>query len=138
MLAAPAPVVLSTLASPRRREILRLTWDAEMQAGDLARAMPDVSWGAVSLQLRQLVGAGLLHARTAGRCRYYRADRTRLGPVAAWLERMWEDALWRLKLAAELEATRRGPKPSVDRRAKARRLRTRLSSRMPSRKRTLQ
>jgi DNA-binding transcriptional ArsR family regulator len=130
MLAAPAPVVLSTLASPRRREILRLTWDAEMQAGDLARAMPDVSWGAVSLQLRQLVGAGLLRSRTEGRFRYYRADRARLGPVAAWLERMWEDALWRLKLAAELEATRRGPKPSLRSR--------RPTSRKSSRKRTPQ
>jgi DNA-binding transcriptional ArsR family regulator len=130
MPAAPAPVVLSTLASPRRREILRLTWDAEMQAGDLARAMPDVSWGAVSLQLRQLVGAGLLRSRTEGRFRYYRADRARLGPVAAWLERMWEDALWRLKLAAELEATRRGPKPSLRSR--------RPTSRKSSRKRTPQ
>jgi hypothetical protein len=26
------------------------------------------------------------------------------------LERMWDDALWKLKLAAELEETRRGPK----------------------------
>jgi hypothetical protein len=24
---------------------------------------------------------------------------------------MWSDALWKLKLAAELEETRRGPKP---------------------------
>jgi len=24
---------------------------------------------------------------------------------------MWDDALWKLKLAAELEETRRGPKP---------------------------
>jgi hypothetical protein len=27
------------------------------------------------------------------------------------LERMWGDALWRLKLAVELEQTRRGPRP---------------------------
>jgi hypothetical protein len=26
------------------------------------------------------------------------------------LEQMWDDALWRLKLAAELEQTRRGPR----------------------------
>lgn len=71
--------------------------------------MPDVSWGAVSLQVRALVEAGLLHARVEGRRRYYRADRTRLGSVAQTLEGMWSDALWKLKLAAELEATRRGP-----------------------------
>jgi len=123
---APDPAVLAAIASPRRREILRLTWDGERQAGDLARAMPDVSWGAVSLQVRALVEAGLLRTRADGRCRYYRADRSRLGPVGAWLERMWDDALWRLKLAAELEATRRGPRPA------------RARSRSSSRKRTVQ
>jgi len=103
--------VLSALASPRRREILRLTWDAERGAGEIRRAMPDVSWGAVSLQLRALVNAGLLDVRAKGRRRYYRADRRQLGAVKDLLERMWADALWRLKLAAELEATRRGPRP---------------------------
>ena len=103
--------VLAAIASPRRREILRLTWNQECQAGEIRRAMPDVSWGAVSLQLRALVGAGLLEARAAGRHRYYRADRQRLSGVADMLERMWGDALWRLTLAAELEATRRGPQP---------------------------
>ena len=33
------------------------------------------------------------------------------GSVGAMLERMWDDSLWRLKLAAELEQTRRGPRP---------------------------
>ena len=114
--AAPDSAVLAVLASPRRREILRLTWDAECQAGDLARAMPDVSWGAVSLQIRPLVAAGLLRTRVEGRHRYYRADRARLGSLAQWLERMWDDALWKLKVMAEFEATRRGPKPDRRRR----------------------
>jgi DNA-binding transcriptional ArsR family regulator len=117
--AAPDPAVLAAIASPRRREILRLTWEDERGAGDLARSMPDVSWGAVSLQIRALVQAGLLRTRARGRFRYYRADRPRLGPVAAWLERMWDDALWKLKLAAELEATRRGPKPGRGRRSRS-------------------
>jgi DNA-binding transcriptional ArsR family regulator len=102
--------VIQAIASPRRREILRLTWSAERGAGDLRRAMPDVSWGAVSQQVGALVDAGLLHARVDGRHRYYRADRTRLAGVADMLESMWADALWKLKLAAELEASRRGPK----------------------------
>lgn len=100
----------SAIASPRRLEILRLTWDAERQAGEIRRAMPDVTWGAVSLQIRALVEAGLLEARIAGRERFYRADRSKLAPVAELLENTWADALWSLKLAAELEATRRGPK----------------------------
>ena len=39
------------------------------------------------------------------------ARREALGPVSAMLERMWDDALWKLKLVAEFEQTRRGPKP---------------------------
>jgi DNA-binding transcriptional ArsR family regulator len=103
--------VRATLASPRRLEILRLTWEEERQAGEIRRAMPDVTWGAVSLQLRALADAGLLETRSAGRCRFYRADRRKLAPVRDLLEHMWGDALWRLKLAAELDATRRGPRP---------------------------
>jgi DNA-binding transcriptional ArsR family regulator len=103
---------LSAIASPRRREILRLVWDAEMAAGDIHRAMPDVTFGAVSLQLKALVDAGLVSARADGRHRFYRADREALGPVAKLLEEMWGDALWRLKIQAEFVETRRGPKPA--------------------------
>ena len=105
-------LVLSAIASPRRREILRLVWARELSAGAIHRAMPDVTFGAVSLQLRTLVEAGVVEARADGRHRFYRARRDRLTPVAALLERMWRDALWRLKLQAELEETRRGPRPT--------------------------
>ena len=104
------------IASPRRREILRLVWTDERSAGDIARAMPDVTFGAVSLQLRELIGYGLVDVRRDGRNRYYRARPDALGPVAKMLERMWDDALWRLTLAAELEQTRRGPRPAPKRR----------------------
>ena len=73
--------------------------------------MPDVTFGAVSLQLRALVEAGLLESRAEKTQRFYRARRDALGPVGEILEQMWSDALWRLKLAAELEQTRRGPRP---------------------------
>jgi DNA-binding transcriptional ArsR family regulator len=107
------PGILNAIASPRRREILRLVWDDEQTAGAIHRAMPDVTFGAVSLQLRSLVDAGLLEARTQQRNRFYRARREALGPAAKILEEMWDDALWKLKLAAELEETRRGPKPKA-------------------------
>jgi DNA-binding transcriptional ArsR family regulator len=103
--------LLAAIASPRRREILRLIWDDEKQAGAIAGAMPDVTFGAVSLHLRALMEAGAVHVRTEGRSRYYSADRERLKHVSGVLERMWDDALWRLKLHAELEETRRGPAP---------------------------
>jgi DNA-binding transcriptional ArsR family regulator len=110
------PAVLAVVASPRRREILRLVWDREVSAGDIARAMPDVTFGAVSLQLRTLAHAGLVEARADGQQRFYRARRSALGPVGAMLERMWDDALWKLKVAAELEQSRRGPRPAHRRR----------------------
>jgi len=103
--------VLVAVASPRRREILRLIWANEMSAGAIQRAMPDITFGAVSLQLRALCDAGLVERRKQGNSRIYRACRDRLGPIAKTLEQMWDDALWRLKLAAELEQTRRGPRP---------------------------
>ena len=105
------PAVLAALASPRRQEILRLVWREEMTAGAIHQAMPDVTFGAVSLQLRRLEEAGLVESRGERQYRFYRARREALGPMAEMLERMWDDALWRLKLAAELEETRRGPKP---------------------------
>ena len=108
--------VLAAVASPRRREILRLVWNRERAAGDIAAAMPDVSFGAVSLQLKALTDAGLVVCRREHRHRYYLARREALGPVGAALERMWDDALWRLKLQVELEQSRRGPKPSRRRR----------------------
>jgi DNA-binding transcriptional ArsR family regulator len=112
--------VRALLTSPRRLEILRLTWEGERQAGDIRRAMPDVTWGAVSLQIGSLVAAGLLDARVAGRERFYRANREKLAPLAELLEHTWNNALWRLKLAAEFEATRRGPRPQKPRRKKSR------------------
>ena len=108
--------VLAAVASPRRREILRLIWTREAAAGEIHAAMPDVSFGAVSLQLRALSDAGLVSIRRDHRHRYYAARREVLGPVGAALEQMWDDALWRLKLHAELEQTRRGPKPRRRRR----------------------
>lgn len=101
---------IAAVASPRRREILRLTWRTELAAGDIHKAMPDVTFGAVSLHLRALTAAGLLNARADGKFRRYRANRAALGPLASELERMWRDKLWHLKVLAELEHSRRGPR----------------------------
>jgi len=87
--------------------------------------MPEVTFGAVSLQLRQLRKAGLLDFRAEKQRRYYRARREAFGPVGAMLESMWDDALWKLKLASELEETRRGPRPGKKRNSARKRLRRR-------------
>jgi DNA-binding transcriptional ArsR family regulator len=104
--------LLAAVATPRRREILRLVWDREASAGAIHRALPDVTFGAVSQHLGVLERAGLVGVRRDGRHRLYRAQPEALGPLKAWLESMWNDALYRLKVQAELEQARRGPRPA--------------------------
>jgi DNA-binding transcriptional ArsR family regulator len=103
--------VLAAIASPRRREILRLVWDREVPAGEIGEAMPEITLGAVSLQLKALREAGLVEIRRDGRRRWYRARRAAFGEAARMLESMWADALDRLRVQAELEEARRGPRP---------------------------
>ena len=102
--------LLAALGTPRRREILRLVWRQERSAGEIHRSLADVSFAAVSQHLRVLQEAGLLERRSEGRRRLYRARPERLGPFEPWLQQMWQDALYRLKLHAELEQARRGPR----------------------------
>jgi DNA-binding transcriptional ArsR family regulator len=113
--------VLNALGAPRRREILRLVWNGERSAGDVHRALGDVTFGAVSQQLRHLTDSGLLTARREGRQRFYCARKEALGPFRDWLEKMWEDALYRLRLRAELEEGRRGPRARRTRTTRRRR-----------------
>jgi DNA-binding transcriptional ArsR family regulator len=120
----------SLLGSARRREILRLVWRAERPAGEIHRALGDVTFGAVSQQLATLTAAGLVEVRREGRSRLYRARRQALGPLGAALERLWDDALYRLKLRAELAEGRRGPQRGL-RPATVRKTRRRRRSRRP-------
>ena len=95
--------VFDALAAPRRREILRLVWDRERSAGEIHRAIPDVSFGAVSQHLGVLESAGLIARRQEGRFHFYAARRKELGHLGKWLESMWDDALADLKRHAETE-----------------------------------
>jgi DNA-binding transcriptional ArsR family regulator len=88
--------LLKAISNPRRREILRLVWDRELTAGQIA-ARFDVSWPAVSQNLNVLRRAGLVFERREGARRLYRADREALGPLEVVLRDMWEQDLDRLK-----------------------------------------
>ncbi len=101
----PMAAVFEALASPRRREILRLVWGQERAAGDIHRALPDVTFGAVSQHLKVLEAAGLVARRQEGRFHYYAARRKELGHLGKWLETMWDEALSDLKRHAESEET---------------------------------
>ena len=95
--------LLQVVGSPRRRQILRLIWDQEARAGEIHRAVGDVTFGAVSQQLRILAEAGAVESRREGRTRLYRARKKAFGPLEKWFDEMWNDALTDLKSLAEEE-----------------------------------
>lgn len=100
MMSTMDSLAISAIASPRRREILRLVWDREMPAGAIAEEF-DISWPAISQHMGVLKEAGLVEERRDGRRRYYRADAETVGPLAAVLTQMWNDDLDRLAALAE-------------------------------------
>jgi DNA-binding transcriptional ArsR family regulator len=95
------------LQAPRRRQILRIVGRGERSAGEIHRALGDLTFGAVSQHLGVLEQAGLVCARREGRSRYYAARREALLPLREWLDEMWHGALGRLKQLAEAEAGER-------------------------------
>ena len=97
------------MAVPRRRQILRLLRRGERPAGEIHRALGDVTFGAVSQHLGVLEHAGLVSARREGRSRFYAVRGEGLQPLREWLDGMWGDALALLKEQAEAEE--RGERP---------------------------
>ena len=91
---------LQAVSNPHRREILRLVWDAEMSSSEIASHF-DVTWQAVSHNLRVLREAGLVSQRRDGTRRLYRTDRDQLGPLEALLRDLWNQDLKRLEKVIE-------------------------------------
>src|ERR1700716_3967864 len=87
------------IAEPRRRAILRLVRDRELSAGEIASHF-DVTRPA-------LRGAGLLAERRDGTRRLYQARPEGLEDLRAFLDEFWAAGLERLKLAAELDQSRK-------------------------------
>ena len=98
---------LNAVASPRRRAILRLVWDRELSAGEIA-AHFDISWPAISQNLNVLRSAGLVTRRRAGHQRLYQADHAALGPLEPFLRAMWATDLDQLRVLAERDAREAG------------------------------
>ena len=91
---------LRAIADPGRRRILALVRDQERSAGEIA-AQFDVSWPAVSQQLRVLRQAGLVSERREGTKRFYRARPEGLGEVRAYLDGFRDVSLGKLKREVE-------------------------------------
>jgi DNA-binding transcriptional ArsR family regulator len=100
---------LEAVANPRRRAILRLVWDAELSSREIASHF-DVTWQAVSHNLRVLREAGLVSERREGTRRLYRAERDQLASVEALLEELWRNDLERLDRVIEEDRPRGDPK----------------------------
>jgi DNA-binding transcriptional ArsR family regulator len=96
---------LKAIAEPHRREILRLVWDAERSAGEIASHF-DVSRPAISQHLRVLKEADLIVERREGTRRWYRARPEGLEGLREYLESFWDVNLGELKQQAERQERR--------------------------------
>lgn len=97
---------LRALAHPGRRTMLRLVWDQERPATELADAA-GLSKSAASQHLKLLRDAGLVTVRVDANRRLYRADLERVSEVAAFLDEFWAAPLQRLRVTAEAMAAPR-------------------------------
>jgi DNA-binding transcriptional ArsR family regulator len=93
--------LLAALSEPRRRDILRVLADRELAAGEIHRAVGEVTFGAVSQHLKVLEAAGAVRVRRDGRRRLYRAQRAALRPFLGYLEKLWARKLGELKTLVE-------------------------------------
>jgi DNA-binding transcriptional ArsR family regulator len=91
---------LKAIAAPRRQEILRLVWNQERPAGDIAQHF-DVSRPAISKHLRILREAGLVDERRMGTQRLYSARAESLLELRRFLDSFWGEGLQAIKQAAE-------------------------------------
>lgn len=95
-----APLVISALAEPRRRQILRLIRDRPHSTNDLRDAL-DITQQAVSQHLQVLSEAGLVKADREGRGRLYSLAPDGLDVLDSFLSELWPNGLHRLKSAVE-------------------------------------
>jgi DNA-binding transcriptional ArsR family regulator len=94
---------LQAVADPTRREILKLTADRPLSAGDIA-ARFKMSRPAVSQHLKVLREAGLIRMRAEGTSRLYLTNRGVLLSLFEQLDDYWSLGLLKVKQAAENRA----------------------------------
>lgn len=84
------------IADPTRRKLIELLADGEHPVSELV-AHFDISFSAISQQLRILSDANLVRSRREGRSQLYRLGPGRLDPVGEWLSR-YAKSFWSKKL----------------------------------------
>jgi DNA-binding transcriptional ArsR family regulator len=100
--------LLQALATPRRREILKIVRRRERSAGEIHRTIGTLTFGAVSQHLGVLEAAGLVSVRKEGRRRIYSVRLEGLRPLREWVDSLWDDAVARLARLAQAEEVRDG------------------------------
>ena len=93
---------LKAIAEPHRRQMLRLVWDAELSAGEIASHF-EITRPAVSQHLGVLKEAGLVDERRNGTRRLYRARPEGMDELREFLDEFWGDRLEALKREVERE-----------------------------------
>ena len=84
--------VLHAVNDPMRRRVLELLRTGEHSVRELTDELP-VTQGAVSQHLKVLREADLVRVRPEGTRRLYALTPDGLGPVRAWVDSFWDDAL---------------------------------------------
>ncbi len=95
--------VFAALASPARREVLRILLDGPRTVNELA-AHFDMRRPSVSEHLRVLRDAGLVSERKVGRERHYRLEAETFAELQEWLhpyELFWRERMKALRDALE-------------------------------------
>ena len=100
---------LTALADPTRRRVFERLKSGPKPVGAIARGLP-VSRPAVSQHLKVLKGAGLVADRAEGTRRVYFIDPNGLGPLRAWLDQFWDQALEAFRAEVENESKRKDDK----------------------------
>jgi DNA-binding transcriptional ArsR family regulator len=96
-------IALASLADPTRRKILEKLRDGPRSVGAIASELP-VSRPAVSQHLKVLKEAGLVGDRAEGTRRVYYIDPHGLGPLRAWFDQFWDQAMSNFKQEVERTA----------------------------------
>lgn len=91
------------LADPTRRRIFERLRSGPKAVGVIAAGL-SVSRPAVSQHLKVLKDAGLVREEPDGTRRIYRIDPRGLGPLRAWLDRFWDDALEAFRAEVEKDS----------------------------------
>jgi DNA-binding transcriptional ArsR family regulator len=90
-------LAFKALGDTRRLGILRLVWEQEMAASEIAGHFPEVSRPAISQQLGVLRRAELVCERREGTRRLYRANHVELRSLRDFLDGYWTESLGNLR-----------------------------------------